>query len=442
MKPSCLVVLPLLLSTAAISCAVPEDYGAAGEVGPGGKADGVGEECGATTVVDPEPTLKVPGIHMGIPTVLDLDGDGSDEMIVLAPNKHLRIYELPLQSDSEPLVDVPGQFMMHALGDLDGDGLADLALAQANHIRLYRGPLLRPGRTSLGVSFMYIYGRADAIAIDDFDEDGHDDLLLAPSASLSEMALRAIPGPLEERLLSSEIDDVLPGDRVLSHEELRFQNNDDEVRITWMGKRERNAIDLGVRSDNVRAAQAKVLSARLAPSAISVSVVDRPLGHTKYPYSYPQFARTEAGLVVSDGGYSPTPAEEDYRVGKVVGPGGFTSIGSLRNGTVGKSLATGQDLDGDGERTEFAYVSRTRLELVRPREKASENSSAGGDADAGFSDGEEQSADILASISYPDAFSSVHMVPDVTGDGAPDLLLFNETGLSLWSAPALRPTCN
>src|SRR5262245_66254025 len=76
----------------------------------------------------------------------------------------------PLLGPPRPLS--PGPARALAIGDVDGDGIADLVLAAAPGLRALAGPGF-----SEPVLTVALPESADAVAIGDFDADGHVDLL-------------------------------------------------------------------------------------------------------------------------------------------------------------------------------------------------------------------------------------------------------------------------
>ena len=110
-----------------------------------------------------------------------IDGDAFDDLVIGTPiaptaNERLRFYRggagaFDTSYDSSAVVDYIGNCALD-VGDMDADGLDDVAVATGGNVRVYRGTA--SGLSSVG-SF-YLASTHDVVAVLDYDADGYADL--------------------------------------------------------------------------------------------------------------------------------------------------------------------------------------------------------------------------------------------------------------------------
>lgn len=111
----------------------------------------------------------------------DLDGDGKDELIVTA-GKQLKIFDWRvgtyMLADAETL---PREALAVAAGDVDGDGLLEVAVATRDMVYIYRH---QQGRIALAwETLLYPGAFFRDLAVADFDGDGQAELAAAASGA-------------------------------------------------------------------------------------------------------------------------------------------------------------------------------------------------------------------------------------------------------------------
>jgi hypothetical protein len=190
------------------------------------KVGAVGVYPGSTVAVTPTPSLEIVGLGdpeelFGLShAVADLDGDGYDDLVIGALGRDafagaVQIhYGGPTGLSADPSLVVPGAVAGETLGarvaevgDLDGDGFEDLAIAApratiGGQSHVGRVEIHRGGAAGLGATPDWVIEGEGASAefgtwmvAGDFDDDGFDDLVVcAPGYGQSRGAARILPG--------------------------------------------------------------------------------------------------------------------------------------------------------------------------------------------------------------------------------------------------------
>lgn len=134
----------------------------------------------------------------------DLDGDGKNDITVSnTMSNTLSVFRNTSSTGSISFAaktDVPtGSAPMNvSIGDIDGDGIADLAVTNntSNNISVFKNTSSN-GAISLAPKVDFIAGNAPiGLSIGDLDGDGRSELLSTNSGSLSVMANRVFEGPI------------------------------------------------------------------------------------------------------------------------------------------------------------------------------------------------------------------------------------------------------
>jgi Bacterial Ig domain/FG-GAP-like repeat len=136
--------------------------------------------------IEPPPGPTDPGIGWGAVTLADVNADGHPDLAIVGFNSPNRVYLN--NGTSNPFAGVIGipigsqdtSFGL-AIGDVNGDGFADMVVANTNHIpsRLYLtngAPLTSGAYSTIQVGSDIGYGQSAVIA--DIDGDGKPDLIL------------------------------------------------------------------------------------------------------------------------------------------------------------------------------------------------------------------------------------------------------------------------
>lgn len=137
--------------------------------------------------VAPPPGPNMPGISWGTPDLADVNGDGYPDLTIAGFNAPDMVYlnngtSDPFSSTSGIAIGTQDVADKVALGDVNGDGYVDMAVANTNHVpsRLYLtngASLTSGGYTTVQIGSDLGYGQDIAIA--DVNGDGKPDLILA-----------------------------------------------------------------------------------------------------------------------------------------------------------------------------------------------------------------------------------------------------------------------
>jgi hypothetical protein len=134
----------------------------------------------------PPPGATQAGISWGAVVIADVDGDGRPDLVIGGFNAPNEVYlndgtATPFNRGTGIAIGTQDTSYIPALGDVNGDGFADLAVANTNHIpsRLYLthgAPLTSGNYTTVQVGTDLGYGQDTKIA--DVNGDGRPDLIL------------------------------------------------------------------------------------------------------------------------------------------------------------------------------------------------------------------------------------------------------------------------
>jgi Bacterial Ig domain/FG-GAP-like repeat len=136
--------------------------------------------------ISPPPGPSDPGLGWGAVTVADVNADGHPDLAIVGFNSPNLVYlnngtADPFNGATGIPIGSQDTAYMVAVGDVNGDGFVDMAVANSNHIpsRLYLtngAPLTSGGYSTLQVGTDLGYGQAAVIA--DVNGDGKPDLIL------------------------------------------------------------------------------------------------------------------------------------------------------------------------------------------------------------------------------------------------------------------------
>ena len=109
----------------------------------------------------------------------DLDGDGRDDLVMLAPDKTCIYYgkDGSAKDHSKKPVELPIIGTDAAIGDVNKDGVKDLALNLGEEVRILLGT--KEGAFNLDKPVVLKGDRPNDVALADFDGDGLDDVAIA-----------------------------------------------------------------------------------------------------------------------------------------------------------------------------------------------------------------------------------------------------------------------
>ena len=391
---------------------------------PGAATSGAGAS-GATAGRgwDIDVVAEVEGVERPL-AAPDLTGDGASDLVVVVPElTEVRVLAGPINERTAPAVLIHGvenDFGFGRtpfVGDIDGDGMTDLALGSAWEGRLYVyfGPLLQ-GDLSTNDADLVVQGqKANFIGtsawVGDFDGDGNSDLVVSAPGEPEEACsgrdgTLVFLGPFEGTTLS--VDDA----------DVRLVDEDFDDCHGWFV----SVADLDVdgRLDlalGSRSGEARVYFAPLGPGTLTTADADLVLGDEETRFAE---AGTAAELSGGDGidlalawGHGNT-----HGVALLTGPfaPGVLGEAAITRAFVDPAASAHEpallahDFDGDGER-ELVYTwwgsDAIRL-LTGPIALAASDLS---DADASFT-----------GVGFAGPLSAA----DVAGDALPELVVQSE----------------